>query len=125
MCTYRAEREFTARFPARAGGISSVTEYLDHCGARFSDVFNIHAYLGLSRSIDEHHVNPASIGVPLDLVGFSTDQIVSPEQLFELRSRLRLASTLKIIDSQYGHDAFLVETGAVAKLIRRHLESSS
>lgn len=125
MCTYRADREFSRRFPPRSGGMSPVTDYLDHCGRRFSSTFNVYAYLCLSRSIDEHFVDPAAIGVPLELVGFSTDQIVSPAQLFEFRSKLRGPGSVKIFDSQYGHDAFLVETGAVSKLIRRHLEASS
>ncbi|MDX1555818.1 MAG: alpha/beta fold hydrolase, partial [Xanthomonadales bacterium] len=122
MCTYRADREFSRRFAPGAGGISSVTDYLDHCGTQFSSRFNAHAYLCLSRSIDAHCVDPANIRVPLDLVGFSSDQIVPPAQLFDLRSKLGGESSLKIVDSQYGHDAFLVETGAVSKLIRRHLE---
>lgn len=125
MCTYRAEPEFSRRFPPSGGGISPVTEYLDHCGARFSGRFNVYAYLCLSRSIDEHFVSPGSISVPIDLVGFSSDQIVSPAQLFDLKSRLGGECSLQIVDTAFGHDAFLVETAVVSRGIRRHLEGLS
>jgi homoserine O-acetyltransferase len=117
MCTYRSEREFSRRFRG-----NSPVAYLDHCGEAFSEQFNIYAYRCLSQSIDDHRLDPAEIGIPVDLAGFTTDQIVPPQQLLELRRRLGGAGSLKLLDSPYGHDAFLKERGTVSAIIRRHLE---
>jgi len=117
MCTYRSEREFSRRFRG-----NSPVAYLDHCGEAFSEQFNIYAYRCLSQSIDDHHFDPADIGIHVDLAGFTTDQIVPPEQLMELRRRLGGERSLKLLDSPYGHDAFLKERGIVSAIIRRHLE---
>lgn len=122
MCTYRSEREFSRRF--RADGGSPVT-YLDHCGQSFAERFNIYAYRCLSQSIDDHRVVPSDISVPVDLAGFTTDQIVPPRQLQELRRGLAGGGALKLFDSPFGHDAFLKERGIVSTVIRRHLEGRS
>ena len=120
MCTYRSEREFSRRFRG-----DSPVAYLDHCGEAFSEQFDIYAYRCLSRSIDEHHLDAAAITIPVDLAGFTTDQIVPPQQLLEFRRGLSGASSLKLLDSPFGHDAFLKERGIVSAIIRRHLEGRS
>lgn len=122
MCTYRSEREFSRRFRSPGG---SPAAYLDHCGIDFARRFNIYAYRCLSRSIDDHFVDPAAITIPIDLVGFSTDQIVPAQQLIDLSRRLPRAGWLKLIDSSYGHDGFLKEEASVGRVIRKHLEASS
>jgi homoserine O-acetyltransferase len=122
MCTYRSEREFARRFPSPGG---SPAIYLDHCGSTFARQFNIYAYRCLSQSIDDHYVNPSTVTIPIDLVGFCTDQIVPPQQLIDLNLRLPGARRLKLIDSPYGHDGFLKEVGPVGRMIRSHLETQS
>lgn len=122
MCTYRSEREFQRRFAGTGSNRNSPAAYLDHCGTEFADRFNAFAYQCLSQSIDDHYVDPSRIDVHLDLVGFTSDQIVPPQQLIELRSMLPGDSSLRLLDSQYGHDAFLKERGAVSSVIRKHLE---
>lgn len=123
MCTYRSEREFQHRFPPAGPHQGSPASYLDHCGAAFAERFNVYAYLCLSQSIDDHRVDPSLITTPLSLVGFTTDQIVPPQQLISLRGRLAGDSSLKLLDSPFGHDAFLKERGAVFSIIRKHLEA--
>jgi homoserine O-acetyltransferase len=122
MCTYRSEREFSRRFRDRKEGQHPASAYLDHCGTRFAEIFDIYAYLCLSQSIDDHLVEPERISVPVDLVGFNTDQIVPVHQLISMRQRLGGKGSLTLSDSIYGHDAFLKETGAVSRIIREHLE---
>lgn len=125
MCTYRSEREFSRRFAFNQTGIGSLADYLDHCGDRFSEQFGVYSYRCLSQSIDDHVVDPAAIGCRVDLVGFTTDQIVPPQQLIELRRRLSGDGSLRLLDTPYGHDAFLTEKGVVGPIIRKHLESRS
>ncbi len=123
MCTYRSDREFSKRFATGVNPASSATAYLDHCGAHFARRFNIYAYLCLSQSIDDHHVQPQEISVPVDLAGFNSDQIVPVRQLIALRQLLGSKCSLTLSDSIYGHDAFLKEENAVSGVIREHLES--
>jgi homoserine O-acetyltransferase len=123
MCTYRSEREFSSRFRRKPGGGHAAADYLDHCGRRFAEVFDIHAYLCLSQSIDDHYLVPEDVSVHLDLAGFSSDQLVTVQQLISLRHRLGGTGCLTLADSIYGHDAFLKEVSAVSDIIREHLES--
>lgn len=125
MCTYRSEREFQRRFAPTGPHQASPAAYLDHCGAAFADRFNVYSYLCLSQSIDDHRVDPSAITTALDLVGFTTDQVVPPTQLIALRGKLAGDNSLKLLDSPFGHDAFLKERGAVSSIIRKHLEAQA
>jgi homoserine O-acetyltransferase len=53
------------------------------------------------------------------LIGFPTDRLVPLADLCELQRRLRGPATLEVVDSPYGHDAFLKETGKLAPLLRQ------
>jgi homoserine O-acetyltransferase len=123
MCTYRSDREFAERFVPAANGADSAVGYLDHCGEHFAARFDVHAYLCLSHSIDAHEIRPGEIGIPLDLAGFNSDQIVPVRQLVEFRRLLGGTGSLTLADSPFGHDAFLKENDAVSSVIRNHLET--
>ncbi len=122
MTTYRSGQEFCERF-GTADGIRDLTDYLEHCGRQFCDRFDPYAYLTLSRSIDKHQIDPRDIAVPLDVLGFDSDQISPPEQLREFHSRLPGGGFFHIARSTFGHDAFLKETGCVGHHVRQHLET--
>ena len=123
VCTYRTEAEFSSRFNAQASqGRRSVVSYLSHCGDAFADHFDPHAYLRLSGSIDSHCLDPSRARIPVDLLGFQSDQIVPPAQLITLRSLLPGSGSLKIHPSRFGHDAFLKEELIVSSTITNHLE---
>jgi homoserine O-acetyltransferase len=117
VTTYRSGVEFAQRFESGPG----CTAYLEHCGERFS--FDPYAYLCLSQSIDAHRVAPEDIDVPIDLIGFDSDQLVPPVQLEALHRALPQARALRLIETLYGHDAFLKEDALIAKNIKHHLES--
>ncbi len=123
MCSYRSEQEFFDRFTSGSEGVKDAAAYIDHCGRIFSETFDLHSYLCLSQSIDDHQVDPHEIHVAVDLLGFGSDQIVPPRQLDDLRAQLGGAGFLRLVDSQYGHDAFLKEPVEVAVTIRAHLET--
>ena len=126
ICGYRSEQEFATRFEAGVlTGPCSVTAYLDYCGAKFAGNFNIHSYLCLSESIDTHRFSVADATIPVDLLGFHSDQLVPPHQLIRLRKKLGTSGKLTLKPSLYGHDAFLKERQAVAREIKEHLEQRS
>jgi homoserine O-acetyltransferase/O-succinyltransferase len=128
MTTYRGSEEFAQRFAGspdyRDGRFHfPVEDYLEHAGRRFVERFDLERFLALSESIDLHDVSPESIGVPATLIGFPSDRLVPLADLCELQRRLRGAATLEVIDSPYGHDAFLKETRQLAPLLRQVISS--
>jgi homoserine O-acetyltransferase/O-succinyltransferase len=126
MTTYRGSTEFGKRF---AGGPEfrdgrfhfPVEDYLEHAGRRFVERFDADRFLALSESIDLHDVAPELVPVRSTLIGFPSDRLVPLSDLCELQSRLHGAATLEVVDSPYGHDAFLKEPEQLAPLLRSAL----
>jgi homoserine O-acetyltransferase len=141
MTTYRSAAEFAQRFrgdPEWVGGAGSggpaephlgalrrarfpVEGYLDHHGRTFALTFPAEGFLRLSESIDLHRVDPATVRVPVTLVAVDTDTLVPLEQMRALREALPGPAELIELHSIYGHDAFLKETAAFARVLRRAL----
>ena len=140
MTTYRSIDEFEARFspfaltpgapgaPVAPGHTPSrfpVEEYLDSRGAAFAEVFDTDRFLALSESIDLHGTRPESLPADALVVSFDTDVIVPPWLVDELAQRRARPPARQgrspvrhvTIPSLFGHDAFLKETGEVARQI--------
>jgi homoserine O-acetyltransferase len=130
MTTYRGSEEFARRFDGtpdyREGRFHfPVEDYLEHAGRSFVQRFDLERFLALSESIDLHDVAPESINVPATLIGFPSDRLVPLADLCELQRRLRGSATLEVVDSPYGHDAFLKETSKLAPLLRQAISCRS
>ncbi|MGE7138080.1 homoserine O-succinyltransferase MetX [Luteibacter sp. NPDC031894] len=126
MTTYRGSEEFSRRFAAgpelRDGRFHfPVEDYLEHAGRRFVERFDPQRFLALSESIDLHDIEPERIAAPTTLVGFPSDRLVPLADLCELQRRLAGTATLEVLDSPYGHDAFLKETVQLAPVLRQAL----
>lgn len=126
MTTYRGSAEFGRRFtgePAWRDGRFHfpVEDYLAHQGQRFVERFDAERYLALSESIDLHAVEPEQVNLPTTLIGFPSDRLVPLADLCELQRRLRGPATLEVVESPYGHDAFLKEPEQLAPLLREAL----
>ena len=123
MTTYRGSEEFSRRFAAgpelREGRFHfPVEDYLEHAGRRFVERFDALRFLALSESIDLHDVSPEQVVATTTLVGFPSDRLVPLADLCELQRRLGGTATLEVVDSPYGHDAFLKETAQLAPVLR-------
>ncbi|KLD62554.1 homoserine O-succinyltransferase MetX [Dyella japonica] len=123
MTTYRGSEEFARRFNAapefRDGRFHfPVEDYLEHAGRRFVERFDVERFLALSESIDLHDVTPEQVAAPATLIGFPSDRLVPLADLCELQRRLHGPATLEVVESPYGHDAFLKETDRLAPLLR-------
>nr|WP_238481238.1 homoserine O-succinyltransferase [Dyella telluris] len=123
MTTYRGSEEFAKRFSAapefRDGRFHfPVEDYLEHAGRRFVERFDVERFLALSESIDLHDVTPEQVAAPATLIGFPSDRLVPLADLCELQRRLHGPATLEVVESPYGHDAFLKETDRLAPLLR-------
>lgn len=52
------------------------------------------------------------------VAGVDSDRLYPPYQQAELAAGIPAADRLRVIESPYGHDGFLIETEQVAALIR-------
>lgn len=130
MTTYRGEREFAERCDAapefRDGRYRFAEEdWLAAAGASFVRRFAAERFLALSESIDLHAIAPESVRVPSTLIGIASDRLVPLADLCELQRRAGAPATLHVIDSRYGHDGFLKETGQIGPLIAEALGTES
>lgn len=123
MTSYRTAGEFRARFGAGDSGARSVTAWLEHRGAAFAARWTPVRCRQLSESLDLHSVDPSRIATPVTLVAVPSDTLVPLWQLQLLREQLGGSEPLHLLDSPYGHDAFLKEPAAVARLLDRSLTS--
>lgn len=119
MATYRTRAEFEQRFcgaPRREAGrfVFPVEDYLFARGEDYARRYTAEAFLCLSESIDLHRVDPAAIKVPATLVAVRDDQLVPLSDASELARELAGPATLHVIESLYGHDAFLKERDLLA-----------
>ena len=127
ILSYRTPEEFNARFEAARvvhGRVRvGAEDYLDHCGAKFVANSSPTAFLRLSESLDLQAIAPEAIDVPVTVVAVAEDRLVPLADAYELVERLgrgtsRQAPRLRVLHSQFGHDAFLKETDAIAGVLR-------
>jgi homoserine O-acetyltransferase len=129
MLSYRTPEEFGERFdapPEVSGGIArcAAEDYLAHCGQRYAARWTSTAFLRLSESIDLHRVDPAQVRVPTTVVAIEDDRLVPLADLQQLVEILGGPATLRPLRSRYGHDAFLKEDAAIARLLREALAAA-
>ena len=118
MIGYRGELEWHERFSAQQPGsdVQAMDSYLQHHGQRFAASFCPQRYAQLSQSIDYHQVDVTSIAAETLLIGFTSDQMISPAQLHQLQQQIPGQATLHLINSIYGHDGFLLEGEAINRI---------
>lgn len=127
MLSYRTPEEFDARFDDTAtieGGRVRVAaeEYLDAAGARFVARIPAVAWLRLSESIDLHRIDPAQVRIPTTVIALEGDRIVPLADAVALVEGLGLHGKLRVLRSQYGHDAFLKEPARIDALLASALD---
>ncbi|RIV26743.1 homoserine O-acetyltransferase [Alicyclobacillaceae bacterium I2511] len=111
-----------------------VESYLDYNGRKFVDRFDSNTYLYLMRAMDGHDIGRNRGGVSraltriksrLTLVGIRTDYLYP---VAEMQATAREAVAVGVdcrymeLNSPHGHDAFLIEQDALAKLIEQSRE---
>ena len=121
------ERDLHARF--------DVERFLHEEGDKLTRRFDANSYLYLTRAIDLHDICRgcdfmdaalSKIHAKMLLIGISSDILYPPEQLRGLDAQLKrqnIDSTFWRLESNYGHDAFLVEQEKMIPVLRRFMES--
>ena len=116
IITYRSSYDLNTRFDNHT---NSIVSYLKKKGEDFSSVFSTEKFLSLSQSINNHKINPAKISVnKITLIGSDSDQITPPAQLTDLAKEFKIPCDVIIIDSIFGHDAYVVEIEKMTKIFK-------
>jgi len=110
MTIYRTPEEFQARFAAGTG--EDVCDYLAARGAAYAACTSPQRFLALSHSMDAADIPVERITAPVRFLAVRSDRLVPPGDIRATAARMARASVHEI-DSLYGHDGFLKETGAV------------
>lgn len=136
--TYRSEPELAVRFGRAAqgaenpfaGGRYQVESYLDHHAAKLTGRFDAGSYVVLSEAMNAHDAGRDRGGLRAALgrvtaralvAGVDSDRLYPPAQQAELAALIPAADGLRLIESPYGHDGFLIETEQVGTLLRELL----
>ncbi|MFC9360797.1 homoserine O-acetyltransferase [Rhodococcus sp. NPDC057014] len=137
--TYRTESELDSRFanspqdgedPWR-GGRYSVESYLQHQADKLVGRFDPGTYVLLSEAMNRHDVGRGRGGIAAALGTITAPVIVGgvdSDRLYPIRLQEDLAEDiptcdgLRVLNSRDGHDGFLTEAAAVAKLLSETMQ---
>jgi homoserine O-acetyltransferase/O-succinyltransferase len=133
--------KFGRRFSAKDGlfdffGQFEVERYLSYNGYSFVDRFDTNSFLYLAKALDLYDVAWgcetleeafAPVQAPLQFFAFTSDWLYPPyqtEQMVRALEQLGKPVEYHLIESSYGHDAFLLEHETFAPLVREFLEQA-
>jgi len=128
--TYRSAFELQTRFgnEVQPDGRFGVTSYLEHHGAKLARRFDPDSYVVLTQAMNTWDVGRGRGGVEAALARVTARCLVAgidSDRLYRLEEQQRVADALgvplRVVESPYGHDGFLVETAAVGALLRELL----
>ncbi|MEL6195524.1 MAG: homoserine O-acetyltransferase [Myxococcota bacterium] len=143
MISYRTPGDFVARFErtavdkARAADNDlryEVESYLRYQGHKLVDRFEARSYLRLTRMLDSFDLGEGfettevalqRVRAPMCLVGIDSDVLFDAEGPRRLAGQLRnlgKPASFKLLSSQFGHDAFLIEHEQLSKLLTPFLK---
>ncbi|SDF94245.1 homoserine O-acetyltransferase [Lentzea fradiae] len=134
--SYRSEQELQERFgrKVQADGRFEVESYLDHHAAKLAARFDPESYVVLTEAMNAHDVGHGRGGVRAALrrvrartivAGVDSDRLYPLGQQRELAAGIPGADDVRVIESPYGHDAFLIESDQVGALVRELVPAHS
>ncbi len=132
-------QKFERRFSAKDGlfdffGQFEVERYLNYNGYNFVDRFDANSFLYLAKSLDLYDVAWgyesmtdafSHVSAPIQFFAFSSDWLYPPYQTEEMATCLKglgKDTEYHLIQSAYGHDAFLLEHETFTPMVRNLLE---
>ncbi|MFT5453468.1 MAG: homoserine O-acetyltransferase [Enterobacterales bacterium] len=125
---YRGELEMEKRFSGSTTDVATIHDnlnsYLVYNGDKFADKFSASKYMNLSLSIDLHQVEPRNITNKSLFIGCTTDHLVPLEIIRNLADNIAGDSTFIEVDSEYGHDFFLLKDEEISAHIKPFLSQA-
>jgi homoserine O-acetyltransferase/O-succinyltransferase len=140
--TYRSQPELNLRFgrkaqpgeqPLAGRGRYAVESYLDHQADKLVRRFDAGSYVVLTEAMNSHDVGRGRGGTAAALgrvtartavAAIDSDRLYPVDLGREIADGIPTALPLRVVQSPYGHDGFLIETGAVADLLGELLEAA-
>lgn len=144
LLNYRSPNELNARFerswqssvsPLGKGGKFAVESYLDFHGNKFTRRFDANSYITLVEAMNSHDVGRGRGSVAQALASIRAKSLVvgiDSDRLFPLADQALIAEhiggelvggCLRVIESAFGHDGFLIEHEIMSNLIGELLAS--
>jgi homoserine O-acetyltransferase len=138
--SYRTEHEFDVRFAREVqdeedplhGGRYAVESYLEYQGEKLTRRFDANSYVVLSEAMNHHDLGRARGGVAealgtvrarVTVAGIARDRLYPLEQQLEIARLLPGDEEVHVIQSEFGHDGFLLEIETVGEIVRAALRS--
>ncbi len=138
--TYRSAEELDERFGRRAqpgedpaaGGRYAIESYLDHHAEKLVHRFDAGTYVALTEAMNHHDVARgrgstadalARITARTVVAGSTSDRLYPLAQQEELAALVPGCEPVRLIESPFGHDAFLVETRRLEQIFAEVLAS--
>jgi homoserine O-acetyltransferase len=144
LLNYRSPSELNDRFgrtwqsetvnPFGSGGRWAVESYLDFHGNKFTRRFDANSYITLVEAMNSHDIGRDRGGVEKALSSIKVRGMVAgidSDRLFPITGQQLIAEhfggelvggKLRTIQSEFGHDGFLIEFETVGPLLRELLE---
>lgn len=105
------------------------SSYQQYQGQKLANRFDAYTYVALTKAMDSHNVGRGKASIESTLQEIQANTLVigiSSDQLFPVNEQKFLASTIPgavygEIDSDFGHDGFLIETEQLKNLINDFL----
>lgn len=126
MSTYRSPQSFDARFGRTEDERGfAVSSYLRYQGQKLVDRFDANTYLTLMDAMDSHDLGRGRgpteailrrIPTRALVIGISTDMLYPVSEVRQLAAKLPSAR-FAVLDSPHGHDAFLIDTDQLDRLV--------
>lgn len=101
------------------------SSYIRYQGEKMCKRFNAHAYYTLMNSLDTHNIGRnrgggenalAEIKTPTIVIGFTSDQLIPTSEQKFIAAHLPNSKYFEI-ETDYGHDGFLVETEEILRIL--------
>lgn len=135
MCSYRSWDNFEERFAReeKADGDFRVQSYLQYQGEKIVRRFDANTYMRLTQAMDSHDIARgrgsypqaiSGIRQPALVVSVKSDNLYPPSEQRLLAEHLPNAQH-EVLDSDHGHDGFLIKTAELGELIKRFRRDSA
>lgn len=129
ICSYRSWQSFQERFgrEERSDGQFQMQSYLAYQAQQFNERFDANCYVRLTQAMNSHDLGRdrgayfdvlESIQQPALVVSVSSDGLY-PAREQDVLARHLPNSSYSVLDTDDGHDGFLIKTGPLAEMIRQ------
>jgi homoserine O-acetyltransferase len=144
LLNYRSPGELNSRFertwqssvsPLGGGGKFAVESYLDFHGNKFTRRFDANSYITLVEAMNSHDVGRGRGSAEQALASIQAKSLVAgidSDRLFPIQDQAFIAEhiggeliggELRVIESAFGHDGFLIENQIMGDLLTELLNS--